>query len=110
VVQSLPEAVGVLERARTEGVTAILESPPRVCEVQGTAWFLALAKEASQRVPGVLVETLIDAGSAPALAVDALAQGAKTVRLAASPAVLAKLKAIAQDLGARIEPQRKKKT
>ncbi len=85
----------------------ILESPPHAAEIQGAAWFLALAGEAMRLVPGVKAEVLIDAGEAPGLALDALARGATAVRVKAPPRVLAKLQAIAHDCGGRIETQRK---
>ncbi|MBF0354118.1 MAG: hypothetical protein HQL43_02655 [Alphaproteobacteria bacterium] len=108
VVQSLSEAVAALLCARDEGRRVVLESPPRAGEIQGAAWFLALAEEAMRLVPGVKAEVLIDAGEAPALALDALARGATAVRVKAPLKVRAKLQAIAHDCGGRIETQGKK--
>lgn len=78
----------------------MLESPPRVAEVQGAAWFLALAALAAERVPGVPVKTLVDCGDAAALALDALMRGADVVRFSGSAKAARKLKEIAKGNGA----------
>lgn len=107
-IASLAEAVSALKQAESLGCPLILESPPRLVDVQGSAWFLSLVRQARRQVPDVPAQALIDAGNAAALALDALAQGAEIVRLDAASPARNKLKAIADGLGARLELKRKK--
>lgn len=107
-IASLAQAVSALKRAESLGCAVILESPPRLVEVQGSAWFLSLVRQARRQVPDVPAQALIDAGNAAALALDALAQGAEIVRVDAASPARNKLKAVAGGLGARLELKRKK--
>lgn len=107
-IASLKEAVSALKQAERLGGMLILESPARLVDVQGTAWFLALVRQARQQVPDVPAQALVDAGGAAALALDALVQGADIVRIDAANPARDKLKDIADSLGARLELKRKK--
>ncbi|CAA6605755.1 Fructose/tagatose bisphosphate aldolase (fragment) [Rhodospirillaceae bacterium LM-1] len=108
-IHDMAGAVSALKTAREQGCLLILESPPRVAEIQGTAWFLALVDEAKAVVSGVAVQTLVDAGPACALAMDALERGADVVRIDAGMKSAGKLMDIAKAQGARIEIKRKPK-
>ncbi|MBF0267471.1 MAG: hypothetical protein HQL44_02645 [Alphaproteobacteria bacterium] len=108
-IHDLPGAILALEAAREQDCLLILESPPRVAEIQGAAWFLALVGQAKAVVSGVAVQTLVDAGPASALAMDALARGADVVRIDAGMKSAARLMDIAKAQGARIEIKRKPK-
>lgn len=107
-IASLKDAVSALKMAESLGQSVILESPPRLVDVQGTAWFLSLVRQARLRAPDVQAMALIDAGNAAALALDALSQGAEIVRIDAACPARNKLKAIADGMGARLELKRKK--
>lgn len=107
-VNDLTQAIKALVAAEQAGCPVRLECPPGMLEIQGAAWFMALVKEAKQKVPAVQVETLIDAGSMPGLALEALSQGADILRIDGGVAAASKLKAIAKAQGARLLTKRTK--
>ncbi len=107
-VNNLAQAIDTLIAAKEAGRPVRLECPPGMLEIQGAAWFMALVKEAKQQVPDVRVETLIDAGSMPGLALEALSQGADILRIDGGVAAASKLKAIAKAHGARLITRRTK--
>jgi hypothetical protein len=107
-VRDLKEAVSALRQARIQGCAVVLESPERVTELQGTAWFLALVREARQVEPDVQALALVDAGHAGGLALDAIMQGADIVRIAPGLKSAGRLKNIALAKGVRLEIEGKR--
>jgi hypothetical protein len=102
-VACLSDAVAALEAASHRGRTAVLESPGRVVEIEGSAWFLALVRQARAKVPQAVGLSLVDAGCAAALALDAMKRGADIVRIDKRLRSRARLQAIAKAIGIVLE-------
>lgn len=99
-VHTLDDARRVLAAA---DAPVILDSPAGAAGWQGVGWWLALVAALRAEFPAVPFEAVLDCGDAPGLALAALRAGARAVRLEADATVLAKVAAIAGQMGARVE-------
>lgn len=97
IVHSLAEARAVL--AAANGTTMTLESPPGAAGYQGVGWWRALVAALADDFPHQAFEAVLDCGSAPGHALEALRAGVKAVRLDAPPEMLAALDEIAAAVG-----------
>jgi len=98
-VQSLAEARAVLAAAGEAGEAVVLESPPAAAGHQGIGWWRALLAGLAAEFPDRKIEAVLDCGSAPGHALEALRAGVKAVRLDAPAETLAALDQIAAALG-----------
>ena len=98
VVRDLAEAEAALKAG-----AAILESPPGAGRYWGAPYFLALVAAAQAAMPDATFEAILDCGDSPGLAVEALRQGVRAVRVAGDARVVAAVADIAAQLGARVE-------
>ncbi len=99
VVRSLAEARAALEAARKNGVGVTLESPAAAAGYHGIGWWLALTESLARDISDVTFDTVLDCGTAPGFALEALRAGVKTVRLDTPPQVMAALRSMAASLG-----------
>ncbi len=98
-VHSLAEARAVVTAAKANGETAMLESPPAAAGYQGIGWWRALVAALVEEFPDQAIDAVLDCGSAPGHALEALRADVKTVRLDADAETLAALDQIAAALG-----------
>lgn len=70
----------------------------------GIGWWRELLTLLRAEYPDRAFEAVLDCGAAPGLALAALRAGIRWIEVEASPDLLAKLQAIAEQTGARIDP------
>ena len=99
VVHGLAEARAVLTAAMAEGETVMLESPEAAAGYQGIGWWRALLAALAEEFPHHDIAAVLDCGTAPGHALEALRAGVATVRLDAAAETLAALDQIAAALG-----------
>ena len=104
IIHSLAHAEAALRAARDLETAVVLESPPDAARFWGAPYFLALIAAARAAVPTARAETILDCGTAPGLAMEALRRGVGTVRLRDTADVVTRVADIAGQLGARVEP------
>ena len=104
IVHSLAHAEAALRAARERGVPIILESPRDAARFWGAPYFLALIAQAHAAVPEARFEAVLDCGTAPGLAMEALRRGVRIVRLRDSNEMMARVADMAHRVGARLEP------
>lgn len=71
--------------------------------IAGIGWWRALLRRLHEEFPDRPFEEVLDCGPAPGLALAALRAGIKRIEVDADPAMLVKLQAIADQLGARLD-------
>ncbi len=92
----------VLEQARHSGQRAILISPSAAAGWQGIGWWRALTDLLRSENPDQDFDCVLDCGTAPGHAMEALRVGIKMVRLDASPETLRAVGEIATALGGKV--------
>jgi hypothetical protein len=80
-----------------------LWSPPGAAGMHGVLWFVALQQAALEAFPDRRPLITLDCGDRADLAHAALREGLQSICFRGSPALLAKLRAIADTLGAVVE-------
>jgi hypothetical protein len=103
MVHSLPQAEAALRAAAGCGAAVIIESPPDAARFWGAPYFAKLIAAARVAAPDAVCEAVLDCGTAPGLALEALRRGVKTVRLRGTKAVVRRVADIAGQMGARVE-------
>jgi len=96
VIHGLDHARTALTAAAELGRGVTLMSAPNACAYAGAAWFRKVIALAEAEIPGVLVESVLDCGSSPGLALSAIRQGVKNIRVEVSPKVRQKIADIAR--------------
>jgi len=96
VIHGLDHARAALSAATEleQGIT--LMSAPNACAYGGAAWFGQVIALAEAEIPGVLVKSVLDCGSSPGLALGAIRQGVKNIRVEVSSKVRHKIAEIAR--------------
>ena len=107
VIHSLDHARAALRAASTRNLPVVLLSAPGAAAYAGAPWFLRLVEMAAAEHPQARYEAVLDCGSRPGHVLAALRQGAKAVHFSGSKAAAAKLSAIAEAYGARLETGRR---
>lgn len=100
------ETVGDIAAAyETAAVPAALRfwSPPDGASIHGVLWYVGLQQLAQSRFPDLRPAIVLDCGDRADLAHAALREGLTAVCYRGSPAMLAKLRAIAAESGAYVE-------
>ncbi len=103
IVHSLDHATAALSAAAELGVPVTLLSAPGAAAYLGAAVFRDRIAEASRAHPGVALTAVLDCGDKPGLALNALCQGIKVVRLEAAADVGSRVADIAGQLGAAVD-------
>ncbi|MDO8608631.1 MAG: hypothetical protein Q7R40_19030 [Phaeospirillum sp.] len=102
-VHSLTEARAVL--AATAGAVT-LESPAAAAGYQGIGWWRALVAALADEFSDREIVAVLDCGTAPGHALEALRAGVKAVRLDAPAETLAAVKEIAAALGGEVSQKK----
>jgi len=102
-VHSLDQARAVLEQARRDAATVILESPRGAAGWQGIGWWREILRRLTAEFPEIAFDAVLDCADCPGLALAALRAGITAVRLEAPAEVLAAIADIAGQLDARVE-------
>lgn len=103
VVHDLAQAEAALAAACACDRSVVLESAPGAGAAMGAPWFRHMILRAAVAQPGARFTVLLDCGTAAGYALAALRDGAGRIRLAAPPELLARVRAVADDLGASVE-------
>ncbi len=103
VVHTLEHAEAALEAADEFDVPVVLESAPGAARYLGAALFQAIVATARNSYPDVNFMAVLDCADQPGLALAALRQGMKAVRLDAPADVKAKIADIAAQSGAILD-------
>jgi len=104
VVHDLKHAQAALSAAAELGLPVTLVSAPGAAASLGAAVFHEIVAESHREVPGVVVTAILDCGDDAGLALNALRRGLGVIRLRSSPAVMAAVADIANQLGAVLDP------
>lgn len=102
IIHDLAQARAALGAAAAAGVPVVLQSAPGAAGFAGAGWFKALARDAHDVHPGAAADLVLDCGRAPGLALAAIREGVRAVRLTAPPRVREKIAAIAAARGCRL--------
>ncbi len=108
IIHDLDHARAALAAAAEFDRPVTLVSAPGAAGYAGTAWFLKVVALAAADHPGAKWDAVLDCADKPGDVLAALRQGAKAVRYTGSKATAAKLAAIAERYGARLETGRLK--
>lgn len=102
VVEAIADIVAAYE---TAAVPAALRfwSPPDGASIHGVLWYVGLQQLAHSRFPDLRPVVVLDCGDRADLAHAALREGLTAICYRGSPAMLAKLRAIAAESGACVE-------
>lgn len=103
IVHCLSDAIAALAAAKP-GEAVTLVSPSWGAKSLGVGCFLAIIAAARSQCPNVACHAVLDCGPFPGLALGALRMGVETVCVEAAPEILDKLRQIAAQLGATVEP------
>ncbi len=103
IVHNLEHALAALSAAGRLGTAVTLASPPGAAAYLGAAVFRDMIGRAAAAHPGVEMRAVLDCGDDPGLALGALRQGIKWVRIEAPEEVRARLGDIAAQLGAALD-------
>lgn len=102
VIHSLDQARDALAVANTEQPVSLI-SPPGAAGLQGIGWWQALSWILGAEFPQLKVETILDCGDSPGLALAAIRAGIPVVQVSdVSPPVLVSLKDIGRQAGVRV--------
>jgi hypothetical protein len=104
VIESLADLRAALAD-KPAGAAPGLWSPPGAAAMHGVLWFVSLQQAAVEQFPDQQPLITLDCGDRADLAHAALREGLRSICFRGSPAMLAKLQAIADTLGAVIETQ-----
>lgn len=105
-VRSLDDALAAVDAAIAEtgpDVPVRLKSAPGAVRQLGPLVFIEIVRAAREARPDATIDAVLDCEDAPGLALNALRHGAEVVRLASPADVVAKVRAIADTTGARVE-------
>ncbi len=102
IVHGIDGARLALTASAERGDKVVLLSAEGAALYAGPAWFRELRILLEAEFPEVIADAILDCGNAPGAALAALRCGVKTISLDATPAVLAKISAIADQHGARL--------
>ncbi len=103
IVHSLKDAQAAVTVAAELGVPVTLRSAPGAARYLGAAVFREMIAEASREHPDLAVSAVFDCGDDPGLALGALRDGLKVIRLSVSGDALDRIADIAAQTGARLE-------
>jgi fructose/tagatose bisphosphate aldolase len=108
VIHDLEHARAALAAAAAFHRPVILISAPGAAGYAGAAWFLRVVARAAADHPDARWDAVLDCADHAGHVLSALRQGAKVVRYTGTKATAAKLAAIADGSGARVETGRLK--
>ena len=103
IVHSLDHARAALAAADELGAAVTLRSAPGAAAYLGASVFRDMVAEAERDFPGVPITAVLDCGSDPGLALNALRQGIKALRLDTSPDVRRRVADIAAQTDAVLD-------
>ncbi|HEV2676611.1 MAG TPA: hypothetical protein VGV37_18945 [Aliidongia sp.] len=103
IVHSLAQALVAAEAAAALGKPLTLRSAAGAGSTVGVGWFASLGTILFERHPALDLTLVLDCADEAGTALGALRRGLKAVRVAGSPDVLAKLAALADGYGARLD-------
>lgn len=103
VVHGLDHALAAARAAAALGTAVRLRSGPAAAGYAGAAWFAEIVRAARRAHPEVPIGAVLDCGDSPGMVLAALRRSVETIRFSGSPAVRAKLEALAGAAGARVE-------
>jgi len=103
IVHSLAQALVAAEAAVALGRPLTLRSPAGAGGTLGVGWFAGLSTLLAERHPALDLTLVLDCADEAGTALGALRRGLKAVRVEASSDVRAKLAALAQTHGARLD-------
>ncbi len=103
IVHSLADARAALEAAAAAGTPVTLASARRAAAYLGAAVFREMVSAAVQAVPGATYTAVLDCGHDAGLALNALRQGVKRIRVDAPEDVRRRLADIAAQCGAELD-------
>ena len=103
IVHSLAQALVAAEAAAALGKPLTLRSAAGAGGTVGVGWFASLGAVLSERHPDLELTLVLDCADEAGTALGALRRGLKAVRIAGPPEVRAKLTALAETYGARLD-------
>ena len=103
IVHSLAQALVAAEAAAALGKPLTLRSAAGAGGTVGVGWFASLGAVLSERHPDLELTLVLDCADEAGTALGALRRGLKAVRIAGPPEVRAKLAALAETYGARLD-------
>ncbi len=101
IVHSAPQALAAAEAATALGRPLTLRSAPG--GTLGVGWFASLDALLAERYPALDLTLVLDCADEAGMALGALRRGLKVIRIAGSADVRAKLGALAESYGARLD-------
>ncbi len=104
IVENLDDIIAAIN-GRQAMADLRLWSPPDAASSHGVLWFLSLQQATRERFRGAAPEIVFDCGDRADFAHAALREGIRAICFRGSAGMLAKLRAIASDVGAVIETQ-----
>ena len=102
VVENLDDLAAVYA-ASPNPAAARFWSPPDAASIHGVLWFVGMQQSAVEHFPEWRPVIVLDCGDRADFAHAALREGLPAICFRGSPGMLAKLQAIADSLGARVE-------
>ncbi len=108
IIHDLDHARAALAAAVEFDRPVTLVSAPGAAGIAGAAWFLKVVSLAAADHPDAAWDAVLDCADKPGHVLAALRQGAEAIRYSGSKATAAKLAAIAEQCGARLETGRLK--
>ena len=106
IIHGLDHARAALSAATECERRVTLLSAPGAAGYAGAPWFLKVVARAAGEHPGARWEAMLDCADRPGHVLAALREGAEAVRYTGSKATAAKLAAIAESYGVRLETGR----
>jgi hypothetical protein len=103
IVHSLPQALAAAEAAAALGKPLTLRSAAGAGGTVGVGWFASLGAILAERHPGLDLTLVLDCADEAGTAMGALRRGVKAIRITGSPETRAKLAALAESYGARLD-------
>jgi fructose/tagatose bisphosphate aldolase len=103
IVHSLDHALAALAAAHGLGMAVTLRSAPGAAAYLGASVFRDMTAEAGHAFPDVPVTAVLDCGNDPGLALNALRQGIKALRLDVAPDVRVRVADIAAQTDAVLD-------
>jgi hypothetical protein len=103
IVHSLAQALTAAEAAAALGRPVTLRSAPGAGATVGVGWFAGLGAILAERHPDLDLALVLDCADEAGTALGALRRGVKAVRVAGPPDLRAKLAALADAYGARLD-------
>jgi hypothetical protein len=103
IVHSLDQALVAAEAAAALGRPLTLRSAVGAGGTVGVGWFASLDRLLAERYPALEITLVLDCADEAGTALGALRRGLKAIRVEAPDAVRAKLAALAETYGARLD-------